>query len=261
MNENYEVKGCVHTLEQRGRTKYGLDRQLSHESFDVEFSPTGQVLQQTDYTNATAVYGSSRFTYDTAGRLIRTVEFDGAGIEIAISEFEYPEGKRVCTIRDATGVVTGRAVDEFVGNLLTLLGTYDANGRPKRLKSFEYSKGKLSQSVSRYYGYDGKLCEQWITSYDSAGRIAKTFGLKSDGSPLGDGKYAYEYDSEGRRTKIWSFNDWEDVASAVTISKYLDDEKGNWIERSDYHCSKRDSNWTKRIATRRLTYFPAGNSL
>jgi hypothetical protein len=256
MNENYGVKGSVHTLEQRKPWKHGLEHLPNLQSFDVEFSPAGQVLQQTDYTNAEHIYRSSRFVYDDTGRLVRSVEFDGTGIEIAFYEFEYSEGKRVCIARDARGVVTGRDIDEYDRDLLTVLGTYDASGRPKRLKSFKYTKGKLTQSVSKYYGYNGKLCEQWITTYDSEGRVAKTFGLKADGSPLGDGKYAYEYDGGGRQIKVWSFNDRENVANAVTISEYLCDENGNWTERSDYHHSKHYSNWTKRITTRRLTYYP-----
>jgi hypothetical protein len=258
MNENYDVKGCVRTLEQRSPWKYGLDNLPNHESFDVEFSPAGQVLQQTDYTNATAVYRSSRFKYDDAGRLIRALEFDGAGVEVALSEFEYAEGRRVCTTRTATGIVTGRDVDEFVGNLLTLLGTYDANGRPKRLKSFEYAEGKLTQSVSKYYGYDGKLCEQSITRYDSAGRVAETFGLKADGSPLGDGRYTYEYNDEGRKHKILSYNDLADpdIPNGIRGFVYQCDERGNWTECTEYHHSRSDSGRTKRITTRKLTYYP-----
>lgn len=256
MNEKYEIKGAVHRLEQRRPSKYGLDHLPNRESFDVEFSPAGQVLQETQYTNAEGVYRSSRFVYDDAGKLVRTVEFDRAGLEVAVSEFEYSEARRMWIIRDATGAVTSSGVDEYDGNLQTVLGTYDASGQPKRVKCFEYTNGKLSQSVSKYYGYDGKVCEQWITNYDSAGRVAKTLGLKADGSPLGDGKYAYEYDGEGRRIKVWSFNDWESVANAVTISKYLCDEKGNWTERSDYNRSRDDSHWTKRITTRKLTYYP-----
>ena len=260
MNENYDVRGCVHKLEQRRLSKYELDNRPNLESFDVEFSPTGQVLQQTDYTNAGGIYRISRFAYDDAGRLVRAVEFDEAGIEAAISEFEYSEGRQVCTTTDASGVVTGRHVDEYDGNVLSVLGTYDANEQPRRLKFFEYVEGKLSQSISKYFGYDGKFCKQWITTYDSAGRVAKTFGLKADGSPLGDGKYVYEYDGEGRQIKVWTFNDWESVPNAVRVSEYVYDENGNWTERSDYHRSKGDSNWIKRITTRRLTYFPVGNS-
>jgi hypothetical protein len=262
MNENYDLKGRVRTLEQRSPWKYGLDNLPNHESFDVEFSPTGQVLQQTDYTNASAVYKSWRFIYDDAGRHIRTVQFDGAGAEVAISEFERAEGRRVCTTRDATGVVTGRDVDEFVGNLLTLLGTYDASGRPKRLKSFEYAEGKLSRSVSKYYGCDGKFSEQWITSYDSAGRVAETFGLKADGSPLGDGRYTYEYDDEGRKHKILSYNDLAgpNIPNSIRSFVYQCDEHGNWTERTEYHRFRSDCDWTKRITTRKLTYYALQDS-
>ena len=61
------------------------------------------------------------------------MQFDETGIELTVSEFEYSEQRSVCTTRDATGIVTGRDVDEYDGELLTLLGTYDADGRPKRL--------------------------------------------------------------------------------------------------------------------------------
>jgi hypothetical protein len=188
------------------------------------------------------------------------VESDRGGAEVAVSEFVYSEGKRVWTSRDASGAVTNRGVDEYVAERLTLSSTNHADGKPKLLKSFEYSEGKLSQSVSKYYGYTGGLGHLWVTSYDSAGRVAKTFGLKADGSPLGDGKYKYEYDAEDRRTKVWSFNDSEDVANVVTVSEYLFDENGNWTERSDSHRSKSDSKWRKNVTTRRLTYYAAGNS-
>jgi hypothetical protein len=261
MNENYDVKGCVHRLEQRRPWKYGLEHLPDHESFDVEFSPTGQVLQQTDYTNATSIYRSSRFVYDDAGKLIRIVECDGAGIEVGVSEFEYSEGRRVCTTRDATGIVTGREVDEFVGNVLALLGTYDANGQPKRLKSFEYTEGKLTKAVSKYYGPGGSLVEISISIFDSLGRISEAFGLTPDGKPTGDGRYTYEYDEEGRAHRILSYNDLADpeVPNSIRGFVYKCDEYGNWTERSEHYRSRRDSDWTNRITTRRLMYYPIVN--
>src|SRR5215472_4245923 len=81
MNENYGLKGPVHTLEQRRPWKYGLEHLPNLESFDVEFSPAGQVLRQTNYTNAEGVYRTSHFVYDNTGKLIRAVEFDGRGKE------------------------------------------------------------------------------------------------------------------------------------------------------------------------------------
>jgi hypothetical protein len=118
MNENYDVKGSVHRLEQRRPWKYGLDDLPNRESFDVEFSPSGQVLQQTDYTNAGGIYRSSRFLYGESGGLIRTLEFDGTGNKLTVSEFEYPGGRRTRITRDAVGIETGRDVEEFDGNLL-----------------------------------------------------------------------------------------------------------------------------------------------
>jgi hypothetical protein len=263
MDDKYDLKGCVRRMAQRNQRNFalhGLDQKPNHDSFDVEFSPTGQVLRRTDYTYGSEVCRSYRFEYDDAGRLIRSLEFDSIGAEKAVSELVYSEGKCAWSSRDAVGIVTGRGLDEYVGERLILSSTFDTSGRPRVLKSFEYSEGLLSQSVSKFYGYDGKCSQQWITRYDAAGRVAETFGLKADGSPLGDGKYAYEYDAEGRRIKVWSFNDWEVVSSAVTISEYVYDESGNWIERNDYHRSKSDSHSTRRVTTRTLTYYSAGKS-
>jgi hypothetical protein len=257
MNENYGVKGSVHTLEQRRPWKHGLDHLQNLQSFDVEFSPAGQVLQRTDYTNAEHIYRSSRFVYDDTGRLVRAVEFDGTGIEVAVYEFEYSEGKRVCIARDARGIVTGRDIDEYDGDLLTVLGTYDASGRPKRLKSFEYAEGKLSKAVSKYYGSGGELLEISISHFGPFGRVIEAFGLTPDGKPTGDGRYVYEYDDVGREHRILSYNDLADteIPNGIRGFVYRCDERGNWIERDEYHRSRSDSDWTKRITTRRLTYY------
>jgi hypothetical protein len=257
MNSDFEVKGPVCTLKQRSTSRFGLDEQPNRENFDAKFSPAGQILKQTDYTNAAAVYRTTCWVYDDAGLLIRALEFDSAGTETAISKFTHAEGRRECITRDAKGIVTRRIEDEFAGDLLTRIANYGSDGKLTRLKIFEYADGKLLRSVSQYYAPGGKLHEHWFTNYDSEGRMAKTFGLKSDGAPLGDGKYSHEYDAKGRRARVWSFNDGEDVANAVTTSEYVDDEYGNWIERVDIAQSMRDSAARRRVTTRQLTYFPA----
>jgi hypothetical protein len=258
MNENYDVKDSVQRLEQRRGWKHGLDHLPNRESVDVEFSPAGQVLQQIDYRNDGGIYRSSRFLYDDIGRLIRTVEFDATGGELTVAEVEYSEQGRVRTTRDATGIVTGRDVEEYDGKLLTLLGTYDAEGRPKRLKSFEYRDGKLSKAVSKYYGPDGNLIEISISHFDSLGRVVEAFGLKPDGKPTGDGRYVYEYDDEGRKQRILSYDDLADaqIPSSIRSFTYTYDEHGNWIERGEYYRSKSDTDWTKSMTMRKLTYFP-----
>jgi hypothetical protein len=263
MNENYDVKGSVHTLEQRRPRKYRLDHLPNRQSFDLEFSPTRQILQQTAYTNSEGIYRSSRFAYDDTGRLTRIVESDGTGKEFRVSEFEYSLRRRTCTTRNATGIMTGLDVDEYDENkLLTLLGSYDADGKPKRLKSFKYSNSKLVEAVSKFYVPDGSLVEISISRFDSLGRIVEAFGLTPDGKPLGDGRYVYEYDGEGRKHKILSFNDLDetDVPGSIRGFTYKCDEIGNWTERTEYYRSRGDSDWTKKVTTRRLTYFPLDDS-
>jgi hypothetical protein len=209
------------------------------------------------------IYRSSRFAYDDMGRLIRMVEFDGAGKELSVSDFEYSVRKRTCTTRNATGIVMGLDVDEYdVNQFLTLLGSYDADGKPKRLKSFKYSNSKLVEAVSKFYVPDGSLVETSISRFDSLGRIVEAFGLTPDGKPTGDGRYVYEYDGEGRKHKILSYNDLDDtdVPNSIRGFAYKCDEHGNWTERSEYYRSRSDSDWTKRMTTRKLTYYPQGNS-
>jgi len=262
MNDKYEVKGGVRALQQRKSWKGGLDHLPNLDSFDIEFSPTGKVLLQTDYTHATVVYGSSRFIYDGTDRLIQTLEFDGMDAQVAASEYQYFENTVVWTTRDATGAHIRSGVEKYAGKLLTHLETYDANGRIKRLKLFEYVEGKLSKAVSRYYGSEGSLSEISISHFDSLGRVVEAFGLTPDGEPNGDGRYTYEYDDEGRKHRILSYNDLADsqIPNSVKQFVYECDEQGNWTKRCEYFRFRTHAEWTKMITTRELTYYLMGES-
>jgi hypothetical protein len=260
VNENYAVKGCVRRLEQRKRSRDNsepLNQTLDLWSFDVEFSLSGQVLQKTSYTCGGAVYRSTRFEYDETERLIRTTSFDSTGSGLASSELAYTEGECIWINREAAGIITSRGVDEYSGENLILMSTFDAQGRPRTVKSFEYLDHKLAKSDSRYYLPDGAMYERWLTDYDSQGRVLRTHGLKADGSPLGDGKYRYEYDEEGRIGKVWTFTEFDDdnIASSVTIYQYVNDHRGNWIGRSEFHLWRNDSYQSKTTTTRKLTYY------
>jgi hypothetical protein len=123
---------------------------------------------------------------------------------------------------------------------------------------FKYACNKLQTSDSKFYIPDGSLVEQWLSSYDLEGRIAETHGLNGDGRALGDGKYKYEYDSEGRTSRVWTFNDLvsDDPANGLTIYEYETDEAGNWVERREFSQSRGDSTWSKKTTTRKLKYYP-----
>lgn len=259
MNEEYGLKGNVKRLEQRRQSKFDsglLQHTPDHDSFDVEFSLLGRSLRETYYTYDGLVHRSTRFHYDEAGRLIRTEKFDHTGACFGCCEHVYSEGKCEWLSRDAAGVITGRGVDEHDGTRLVRLSSFDDHGGPRRIKSFEYSDNRLVKSDSRYF-LDGYV-QRWLADYDSAGRIHKTYGLKSDGSPLGDGKYVYEYDQDGRESKVWSFNEYNDdnVATQVKIYEYVDDEERNWIERRELNVWRNDSYRSKTITARKLTYYP-----
>jgi YD repeat-containing protein len=261
MNEELDVRGNVLRLEQRTHHKFSserLARTPNDSSFDLDFSTTGQVLRKTLYTYDETLFRSTQFEYDVAGRLTRTEDFDGARMKIGSSELLYSEGRCAWIDRDATGIIVRRGLEEYVGERLIRVSSFDSHDKPRTNKTFEYSDNRLARANSRYYLPDGTLGERWLTEYDSGGRVVRTYGLKADGSPLGDGKYSYEYDGRGRRAKVWTYNEFDgsNTASSVSIYEYVDDELGNWIEQCKRHLWRNDSYESKTITTRKLTYHP-----
>lgn len=259
MNEIYNVKGPVLKLEQRKPCVPGLEHLVDHNSFDVEFSPSGQVVHFTQYTGAGVVFRSGCHSYDQSGKLARSLEFDSTELAAGAIDYEYnSDGKRVgWTKRDKSGAVTGRGVEEYVGSLLASLVSFRANDVLLRRETFDYLDGKVAQSISTYYSPSGDVAERWISTYDAEERIAETFGLKADGKPLGDGRYVFEYDPEGRESSVLSFDDSADDIEPNHIKRiaYKNDEHGNWIERCEFGRSKSDADWRKTVSTRKLTYY------
>jgi hypothetical protein len=246
-------------LEQRKVWNIGLEHLPNRDSFEVEFSPSGQILRLTTYNMAGAEIGSNHFVYNDSGKVSRSLELDSMGRQIHSNDFVYQtQGNRVITVSETDGKFAGRTVDVYEGNLLLSLASYDGENLLKREKTFQYAGSGLQASASRYYLPDGTLVERWLSSYDPECRIVETYGLNGDAKPLGDGKYKYEYDSEGRTSKVWTFNDLapDGPASGLKIYEYETDEAGNWVERRDFYQSRRDSTWSIKTTTRRLTYCP-----
>jgi hypothetical protein len=260
MNDKYDVKGRVHTLEQRTNWNLRqLDRLLNHDSFDVEFSPSGQVLQVTTYNMAGGVIGSNHFEYGNSGKTSRSLQLDSAGRQIHTTKFFYEtQGNRVTTTSETDGKFAGRTIEVSEGSSLLSFASYDSGGLLRREKTFHYAGSALQTSDSRYYLSDGTLLEQWLSSYDAQGRIVETYGLKADGKPLGDGKYKFDYDSEGRPSRTGTFNEYEHEEQAIAIKRYEyeTDESGNWTARHEQWRSRGDSAWSTKITTRKLTYYP-----
>lgn len=194
--------------------------------------------------------------YDEAGRLVRTTICDGTGKQVGSSDLAYSESKCIWVNRDGTGVIAN-GVSEYSGGHLISTRSFDNENRLRTAKSFEYSDGKLAKSESLYYLPDGTVYERWLSSYTSEGRIEGTYGLKADGSPLGDGRYLYEHDQEGRRSKTWTFSEFgnDNIATNVTIYEYVNDQIGNWVERHEYHLWRDDSYQAKRLTMRTFTYY------
>ena len=126
-----------------------------------------------------------------------------------------------------------------------------------RRKEFEYIEGKLVKSTCLYFDAKSEEVERWISSYDGNGRLTQTFGLKPDDAPLGDGRYTYQYDKQGRVSQILSFNDYVSDSTPNHTCKFAhsDDEYGNWIERREYSCFESETKWRETITTRKLSYY------
>src|SRR5579872_4205114 len=268
MHDNYDVQGRVRRIEQRVqnfkylKTNEKLRNLCDSDSFDAEFSSSGQVIQQTNYAYSGAVYGSEQFFYGERGALIRTLKFDSAGSPLGREDFQYDNQGRCVgwTAHDASGGLTRRCVHRYAGELLMSSATCDANGLSVREEDFEYAGSTRVKSVCRYYGAyrnwgpAGTLCESWVTGYDAQGRRVETFGLCPNGLPLGDGRYTLEYDDAGRELKMWTFSDCFDRKDpdAVTVFEYKTDEVGNWVERCAFHRFRCDASWGRRVTIRTI---------
>jgi hypothetical protein len=262
MNEEYEVKGLVRRLRQRKQYRPvtpAIDRRRDRESFDVEFSPEGLPQEFTAYTYEGAFDGYERYFYDEQRRLIRALKHDNTEAEIGFVTYEYGLGGEHVEWKNhaPNGALLGSGVDKYRDGQLVSIETFRSNGLLVLQKEFEYAGRNLLKSVSLYYGIEGNLAERCICTFDSKGRLAETYGLKPDGEALGDGLYRYEYDAEGRKSRVLSFNDYSDSDIPNHISEFIykSDQNGNWIERRELNAFESDDDWSERLTLRELTYY------
>jgi hypothetical protein len=257
VKRNYDVTGPVRRLTQRRERRTALaslDPLLDFHSFQIEFSPDGLVLVNTRYRFDGAASDVERFAHGVRGRLIGTVKTDGAGAPLSSCILEYESDGKVSVTRNAKGEVICKHTSEFDGDKPMVLASLQADGTPLTRKEFEYRHGKLVASIGTYWGAGGVVSHRWVTQYDEFERILRTHGEKADGSPLGDGKYKYEYCDRGRLWKLWTFSDFEQKAQSIETYTYLDDERCNWIERRGVHVWRSDNPKITTVTTRELRY-------
>ena len=252
-----ELQGDVHWLKQRRKPKFEFENRIDFYSFDIEYSPSKQILQRIEFLDSGDVSRTTLYTYAPNGKLLCTMDRDPLGNELSSSDVEYLPGKVICTTRDSSGCVTRKNIDEYDGDRLVVVGTYGPDGAPRRIKRFEYENEKVRRAESRYFGFTGELAEVCTENYDSSERLIETYGLKPDGSPLGDGRYVYEYDAMGREFRVWTFNDFDKSGEATSLhqNEYTVDQHGNWTECREFFRSRSDSRWYKNVTTRNLTYY------
>jgi hypothetical protein len=56
----------------------------------------------------------------------------------------------------------------------------------------------------------------------------------------------YEYDSEGRVSRLWTLDEFDvnEPAAGIKIYEYETDEVGTWVERRESYQSRVDSDWS-----------------
>ncbi len=258
MNEEYGTRTLVHILRQRTPTVKGLEHLPNFDCFDVEFSPAGTVLSIARFKGDGSVESTQSFIYE-CGRLVRSRKVDSSDHGECLQSYEYDTfGHLVAwTARSPSGTVIRRGSNQYEANLLIATSTSTGEGLPVLRKHYEYAEGRRIRSIQLYYSQSGALGERWLSTYDGNERLRETFGLRPDGQPLGDGRYRFEYDSDGRQSKVLAFDEWGDTSTPSSVSEfeYMCDEQGNWIERVKRHRFKNDSRWRTTITTRELTYF------
>jgi hypothetical protein len=261
MLRTFQLKGRVRNLKQRRQHNLNFDTidPQDVESFDLEFSPMGQLVRETQYTFRGSVHRTDCLDYDEAGKHVRTISYDSFGREADVTDHDYDEsGKSITsTTHDIKRRVFRRSVYLYSGERLSTELIYEANVALRRQKDYRYEGGKLSQTVSRYFNPDGTVREEQIASFGGEGRILFAYGLTASGKPLGDGKYLYEYDAEGRESRRIALDEFdaEKPAKCEEVSDYSSDELGNWVRRCSRSKWLGDSDWTETITLRTIEYY------
>jgi len=258
VRKNYDVTGPVRALTQRRENLTALKslgNSFDPEFYQIEFSVEGLVRAKTRFRGDGEVYDAERFEYDPTGRITRIVVADSAGQLISSTEFEYPaNGKRGVT-RNPNGVVIRTCADEFEADRPTVVSSFEADGTPMTRKEFEYRGGRLFRTVASYYAPNDVRFHRWISIFDDRERVQESHGEHVDGSPLGDGKYTYEYRDDGRLWKHSCLNEFTDEVSSVETYSYSDDTRGNWVEKRGIRLWRNKDLPQSSLWTRELSYY------
>jgi hypothetical protein len=258
VRKNYDVTGPVGTLTQRTANLAALTSLGSNfdpEFYKMEFSVEGLVRAKTRFRGDGEVYDAERFEYDPTGRITRIVVADSAGQLISSTDFEHAaNGKRGVT-RNPEGVVIRTFADEFEAGRPTLLSSFEADGTSRTRKEFEYRDGRLFRTVASYYAPNDVRFHRWISIFDDRERVQESHGEHVDGSPLGDGKYTYEYRDDGRLWKRSYLNEFTDEVSSVETYSYFDDTRGNWVEKRGILSWRNKDRPQSSLRTRELSYY------
>lgn len=215
----------------RSETRVYTQGNLSSRTI-ATYDTAGHLVTETMITDNDTYKVTKRFTYDSGGRLTKTVADTNGAIELIeqsydasgnLAGYKYfgPGGQNVSEVRyayDAFGSETERNAEDSISKY-KMITSYDSRGRVStRTTYFEYKQPHVSISHAaepgtvqfRYndndqvveegaYSPEGKLLRSTIRDYDKAARLRSEVYRNNDDVMVG--KVNYEYDKWGNLVK------------------------------------------------------------
>lgn len=215
------------------------------------------------------------YEYDSPGRLERVRVRSENGEERVAESYTYDRaGRKAATVypdpaqRNASGLVT-EALETSPG-ASAILTLFDEQDRPER-RVFYDPNGIVERRVVMRYDADGRLLEEGEREpdgsiredfrtqyrYDAAGRvIEKEFYW----SAIGRVRDEYVYNPEGdvvenRHESAGGFAHPDGDQKWTVRSRYLYDDRGNWVERIEETTPQGGEQRISMIERRRIEYY------
>lgn len=229
---SYDLAGrCRKKTDENGtETNYtydALNRLIQTESGDAMSDASFTYDEMGNLTAMEDVTGTSTYSYDQAGRLLRYTDGSKAGVSYTydlygnITGLTYPDGSHVACSYDKNNRLTEVEAPEG-----TVSYTYDAEGnvteavRENGKTSFTYDEnGRVTGVVNTC---DGKVISAYGYAYDSFSRIVKEkVRLLADGTEQNQ-EWSYTYNLEGELLTSQCREGGE-----VTKTSYTYDRAGN----------------------------------
>jgi YD repeat-containing protein len=196
---DYDEAGRVVRTVRRNALPDGSDGDLISETRAAyESDETGRAETQIDALGLKSVS-----IYDAGGRLARSESYDAGGRLLDWTAYEYDALGRPYKTSTRRGVATTNEYDNLGGLTKT---TVSAPGYNDQVTEYAYDDAGRQTEVARFPGTSHKRTTYY--TYDALGRVTKTETRNASGETIA--LEETDYDSKGRRHKVWTYADASD---------------------------------------------------